>query len=165
MSSMVLPDELPSEYFDPKSPMGGIAVLDPRPPPPSVDYKILMFSTLAHEDDIRKQIGDLGKLEDGWLDGEGEAFDQEGLSVLEDRLIRHYRPSAPELILFPTEEGAVQAEWWIGGRHAALEMFLDRDTAEWSDFDPTTKKRRTRSVNLDAQQDWNWIIKRLRSLK
>ena len=46
-----------------------------------------MLSTKAHEDDIREQISNLGKLQDGWLDGTGKACDPEELANLAEQLV------------------------------------------------------------------------------
>lgn len=117
------------------------------------------------EDDIREQISNLGQLRDGWLDGTGKACDVKGLANLAEQLVSHYPSAAPELRLYPTGEGSVQAEWWIGNYDAVLEVFLDGTTlGEWSDFNLGTKVETVRPVNINDGQDWEWVVRRLQSL-
>lgn len=131
----------------------------------SLDHQIGIWSTKAHEDDIREQISNLGKLQDGWLDGTGKACEPRGLANLEEQLVSHYPLDAPELRLYPTGDGSAQAEWWIGNYNAVLEVFLDGTSlAEWSDFHLQTKVEEVRPVNIDDEQDWEWVIQRLQSL-
>ena len=111
------------------------------------------------------QISTLGQLQDGWLDGTGKAYNPKGLANLARQLVGHHPLSAPELRLYPTGDGNVQAEWWIGSYHAVLEVFLDGTTpAEWSDFNLQTKLETVRPVNINDGQDWEWVVRRLQSL-
>ena len=121
-------------------------------------------STKAHEDDIRKQISRLKNLQDGWLDGTGKACHPMGLANLAEQLTSYYPCDAPELRLYPTADGNVQAEWWIGNYNAVLEVFLDTASAEWSDYHLQTKVERVRQVNISDEQDWEWVVQRLQSL-
>ena len=170
MSSLVVPNYLPpsAELDFPLPPVGDTIFLDPGGTVPfrsSLAHQIGVRSTKAHEKDIRKQISNLGKLEDGWLDGTGKACDLTGLANLGEQLVRHYPLYAPELRLYPTGDGNVQAEWWIGRYNAILEVFLDGGSpAEWSDFNLESKSEKVRLVNINDEQDWEWVVRRLQSL-
>ena len=170
MSSLVVPSYLPpSAQVDiPLPPVGDTIFLpagERYPFRSSVDHQIGMRSSRAHEDDIWEQISNLGKLQDGWLDGAGKACDPKGLANLAEQLVSHYPLSAPELRLYPTGDGSVQAEWWIGNYNAVLEVFLDRTTlAEWSDCNLRTMVENVRPVNINDEQDWEWVVRRLQSL-
>ena len=142
-----------------------LPAFEPVPFDSSVVHQIGVYSTSAHEDDIREQISNLGNLQDGWLDGTGKACDPRGLANLAEQLVSHYPFDAPELRLYPTGDGNVQAEWWIGNHNAVLEVYLDGTTpAEWSDFDFQTKVENVRPVNISDEQDWEWVVQRLQSL-
>ena len=147
---------------------GGPRVLQSRPTDgtrPADGRRTQQPPARAHERDIREQISNLGKLQDGWLDGTGKACDPEELANLAERLVRHYPLDAPELRLYPTGDGNVQAEWWIGNYSAVLEIFLDGTAAaEWSDCNIETKQENARLVNIDDEQDWEWVVQRLQSL-
>ena len=169
MSSLIVPNYLPpSAQLDRPLPRVDTILLNEHetfPFLPSLDHQIGVRSTKAHEDDIREQIGNLGKLEDGWLDGSGKACDPKGLANLAEQLVSHYPLDAPELRLYPTGDGNVQTEWWIGNYNAVLEVFLDGTSpAEWSDFNLQTKLDRVRLVNINDEQDWEWVVQRLQSL-
>ncbi|MDE0027155.1 MAG: hypothetical protein OXP69_22310 [Spirochaetaceae bacterium] len=170
MSSLVTPSYRPPFVRPeiPLPPVGDTILLDAGgtvPLHPSLDHQIIIWSTKAHEDDIREQICNLGQLQDGWLDGSGKACDPRGLANLADQLVSHYPFDAPELRLYPTGDGNVQAEWWVGNYNAVLEVFLDGTSpAEWSDFHLQTKVETVRSVNINDEQDWEWVVQRLQSL-
>ena len=127
MSSLIVSNYLPpSAQLDRPLPRVDTILLNEHetfPFLPSLDHQIGVRSTKAHEDDIREQIGNLGKLEDGWLDGSGKACDPKGLANLAEQLVSHYPLDAPELRLYPTGDGNVQTEWWIGNYNAVLEYF------------------------------------------
>ena len=36
--------------------------------------------------------------------------------------------------------------------------------AEWSDFNLETKSEKVRLVNINDEQDWEWVVRRLQSL-
>ena len=142
-----------------------LPAFEPLPFDSSVVHQIGVHSTSAHEDDIREQISNLGNLQDGWFEGTGKACDPKGLANLAEQLVSHYPLDAPELRLYPTGDGNVQAEWWIGNHNAVLEVYLDGTTpAEWSDFDFQTKVENVRPVNISDEQDWEWVVQRLQSL-
>ena len=173
MSSLVVPNDLPdSAQLDLPLPRVGDTILIDHIDAcetflfrSSVDHQIVVHSTKAHEEDIREQISHLGSLQDGWLDGTGNACDPEALANLEEQLMIHYPCDAPELRLYPTGDGNVQAEWWIGDYSAVLEVFLDGTTvAEWSDCNLHTKVEKVRPVNINDEQDWEWVVRRLQSL-
>ena len=170
MSSLVIPNYLPpAAQLDLPLPRVADTILlyacETFSFHPSLDHQIGVRSTREHEDDIREQISNLGNLQDGWLDGTGKACDPKGLSNLAEQLVSHYPFDAPELRLYPTGDGNVQAEWWIGNYNAVLEVFLDGTTpAEWSDFNLQTKMEKVRPVNINDEQDWEWVVQRLQSL-
>lgn len=128
-------------------------------------HRVSLHSTQAHEDDIREQIRSLAALRDGWLDGAGRACNPEGLAVLQERLLRYYPFDAPELRLYPTVEGTVKAEWWIGGYHVTLEVERDARYAEWSDYHFDTEVEKMRQVSLADEHDWRWVLQRLEFLE
>ena len=127
-------------------------------------YQFLL-PTSAHEDDIREQVSNLGELKDGWLEGTGKALDPDELANLADKLVQYYPLSAPELRLYPKGNGNAQAEWWIGNYSAVLEIFLDGSAvAEWSEYNHQTNQENERTVNINDERDWEWVVQRLQSL-
>ena len=116
MSSLVVPNYLPpAAQLDRPLPRVADTILLPACETflfhSSLIHQIGVRSTSAHEDDIREQISNLGNLQDGWLNGTGKACDPKGLANLAEKLVSHYPFDAPELRLYPTGDGNVQAEW------------------------------------------------------
>ena len=163
MSTLVTPSYRPPvEQFDSQLPrVRSMRIALPRSPAPFPTASLR--PTTKHEVSIREQIGDLAALRDGWLDGTGKAFEAGKLALLEEALATHYPAEAPELSLYPTGDGNVQAEWWIGEYHAALEVFFDGTigAAEWSDYHFPTEKEQVREVNISRARDWQWVARRL----
>ena len=163
MSTLVTPSYRPPvEQFDSQLPrVRSMPIALPRSPAPFPTASLR--PTTKHEESIREQIGDLAALRDGWLDGTGKAFEAGKLALLEEALATHYPAEAPELSLYPTGDGNVQAEWWIGEYHAALEVFFDGTigAAEWSDYHFPTEKEKVREVNISRARDWQWVAQRL----
>ncbi len=119
-----------------------------------------------HRDDIKEQIERLGALEDGWIDGSaGDVLDPGELEKLQERLLLHYPSYAPELRLYPSGEGHVQAEWWFGSVSVVLELMLDgTGTSEWCEHDMHSMQRDERPLRADDEGDWNWVVRRLQEL-
>lgn len=64
---------------------------------------------------IAQRLQEIGALEDGWLNGEGQSIPPEGIALLKSELpnlIEHR--GLPEPHLYPTMAGGVQAEWALG---------------------------------------------------
>ena len=114
--------------------------------------------------DIEHQIDELLRLEDGWLDGEGAKPSEDGLNWLRNRLLDHYTAKAPELHLYPTEDGNVLAEWWVGSHDVTIEIDLNSHKGYWHDYDSSTKQTKERDVDCNETTCWIWIIRTLRDL-
>lgn len=129
-----------------------------------VEYVITLKGT-ARRHDIEHQIDELMKLEAGWLDGEGEKPSERGLNWLRDKLLDNYTVSAPELHLYPTEDGNVMAEWWIGTHDVTLEIDLSSHTGYWHDYDSSSEQSNEREIDCNEKTCWIWIIRTLRDLR
>ena len=114
--------------------------------------------------DIEHQIDELSKLEAGWLDGIGEKPSDVGLNWLRDMLLEHYTAKAPELHLYPTEDGNVLAEWWVGSHDVTLEIDLSSRKGYWHDYDSSTKQTEEQPVDCNKKACWIWIIRTLRDI-
>lgn len=81
----------------------------------------MKFLTL---EDTIKRIEEIGKLDTGWLNGEGEKFNERGLELL----IAYFSSKPSHFIfplLYPTEEGEIQANWDINGTDISAYINLD----------------------------------------
>lgn len=85
--------------------------------------------------DMDQAFQDLRGLRTGWLDGEGEAPDPEGLTWLEGWLRNQVAQGLPTPYLYPTPEGGVSAEWDDKqGFRGDLYINLQEHTGDWFDF-------------------------------
>lgn len=115
--------------------------------------------------DIQAQIDDLRQLEDAWLDGDGLAPSPEGLDWLAKQFAIEY-PDAdlPLPYIFPTPEGGVLAEWFIGSNSASLEANFNDRSAYWHNLNLQTRKDEERTLDLQESSDWAWFKARLLAL-
>ena len=74
------------------------------------------------------QIADLRRLQNGWRNGEGIAFNAGYLAWLSDAFTRMYPSHAPAPAICPTTYGVVSAEWTLSGVEVSLE--IDPDTRQ-----------------------------------
>jgi hypothetical protein len=96
---------------------------------------------------VAERIDELRQLEDGWLDGEGEAPDDLCLDILESDLREHKLPCP---YIYPTVDGNVTLEWERpNGRSLVLE--IDFDLGEGELFGVGI-----RSCDYDLSDDDSW---------
>ena len=69
-----------------------------------------------------RKVADLRRLQDGWRNGEGVAFDADYLAWLSEAFNRMYPAHAPAPAICPTTYGVVSAEWSLPGAEVSLEI-------------------------------------------
>ena len=81
---------------------------------------------------INERLDELSALQDGWLDGEGKRPDPDGLEWVRRYFDaeEEHQTGLPEIRLFPTPEGNVEAEWREDGAAVSLEFDLDGRVVE-----------------------------------
>lgn len=114
--------------------------------------------------DIPARLNELRKLEDGWLDGEGLAPNDDALSRLAASFDRYYPRGLPLPHVYPTIEGGVQAEWSIQSNEVSLNVNLSTLEGEWHSLDMDTDNEERRMLNLVDTGCWAWLAERIRSL-
>ena len=124
--------------------------------------------------DIRRRLESLKALKDGWADGtnlpgrwgegHGKAPSPEGLDWLVGQFLARYASDLPCPYLYPTPEGGIQAEWSMGPNEASLEIDLDAHAAEWHCLNVNTSRADERTVALDDDNAWEWLVTELRRL-
>ena len=117
-------------------------------------------------DGITRRLVELSELKDGWFNGEGLAPDEEGLSWFNVRFHQYFpKNRLPDPGIFPTQDGGISCEWWIGRVSCDLELSLQRRTAIWSDLDRDSSDGIEEQVlDLDGPSDWAWLVERVNSL-
>lgn len=117
-------------------------------------------------DAVTKQVVELARLTDGWLDGEGVAPDADGLAWLNFSLhTRHLNLGLPLPNLYPSQDGSIGCEWSISNYECEIEVDLKRHIGIWTvvDMEGVTPTEE-RELDLDDADSWQWLNGRLQSL-
>lgn len=113
--------------------------------------------------DIAARLDELKELQDGWLEGVGRAPSADGLDWLSSAFDAYFPDGLPLPYLYPTEDGDVRAEWSLGGVEASADVDLTSRVASWHELDLATDAEYARQLNLSSEEDWAWLIDRVRS--
>ena len=113
--------------------------------------------------DVLSRLDEFRALKDGWLEGEGSAFNSEALDWLAMQFEQRYPADLPLPYLYPTTEGGVRAEWSEGANAVVLETDLNNHSASWLWFDRDSDADHQRELNLDDTEDWNWWVNEVRN--
>jgi hypothetical protein len=131
--------------------------------------RLLSFDSIEHVSlldalDIPARLDELRLLEDGWLEGRGIAPTDTGLDWLSDAFGRHYPDDLPLPHLYPTAEGAIRAEWSLGQNDISLEIEIDigNRSGEWHRLSIDSDAEESRTLQLDLDEDWNWLVNQIR---
>ena len=104
--------------------------------------------------DVRRRIGELRQLPEGWLDGKGLAPDPQGLTWLAEQFDAFDSARLPRPYLFPTPEGGVLAEWPQNPWSLSLEIDLSARTGRWHALDLDTDTEETAELDLNRNESW-----------
>jgi hypothetical protein len=82
-------------------------------------------SVYIYYQEIRRRISEIGALQDGWLDGDGDKPAEAVVEFLRriDRLLAQIGP--PRVRIYPTVDGGIQLAWQRGGFLNTLEIEAD----------------------------------------
>ena len=116
-------------------------------------------------DDVAGRLVELGRLEDGWFDGEGYALDREGLAWFNACMHAYYLGRGlPDLHLRASVSGGVSAELSLERFECGLEVDLVSHEATWFDADiEVDEEVSEQTLNLDDPSAWQWLAGRVRS--
>ena len=109
--------------------------------------------------DFMDQIGSLFRLEDGWLDGRGEAPPEEELRTFAERFLEHYPLDLPVPAVCPTEDGGVELEWKRGIDFIAT-IDLKSQTVDWTGV---TADGDRFELDLASPNTWEFISDSVRN--
>ena len=112
---------------------------------------------------VYARLDELGRLKEGWLDGEGMAPCQTGLAWLASVFGDAYPDDLPLPCLYPTVEGEVQAEWSLPPYEVSLEIDLRRHTGEWNALNLETDDDDSEQLALDDVDDRTTLFAKIRS--
>jgi hypothetical protein len=104
--------------------------------------------------DVSTRLAELAMLQNGWLDGKGQALDQRGLKWLAKVFDDSFSPVLPLPRIFPTPEGCVIAEWTIGNYEISLEVVFETKNAEFQAINMLTKVVDETTFDLSNTESW-----------
>lgn len=159
MTTQTKPRDLVSENG------ASVALVDSNTTLPFAVLETLVASGVA-VDDVAGRLIELGRLEDGWYDGEGKALDPEGLAWFNSSMHRFYLGrELPDLALYASVWGGVSAELSLERFECALEVDLATHQATWLDVNLQAPEEGVeRTLDLDDANDWRWVAERVESL-
>ena len=115
--------------------------------------------------DIQARLEELRLLKQGWLDGEGEAFDPAGMDWLEASVREHYSTGLPSPRIYPSPGGQILFEWKIDSRAASLEIDPENRTGYWHVLDTETKQDSDEDIDLATADGWGTLARRLAGIR
>ena len=110
------------------------------------------------------KLDELRLLQDGWLDGEGNAPSNAGLDWLHDAFECNYPDELPVPHLYPTETGGVHAEWSLDPNEITLDVNLGTRLGEWHVLNTVSDDVCERTLNCDDAADWQWLVDRIKGM-
>jgi len=134
---------------------------------PLVDFVSQSVKTLAWRDplDIDTQFAELAQLKDGWLNGEGSAYEPDQLNILATCFNQNLSPDLPLPRIYPMPDGGIQAEWMFGRWDTSIEIELPSLCAEYSTLHLDTQQDDEASLDLSRKEGWDSLNERLLSLR
>jgi hypothetical protein len=110
--------------------------------------------------DLQWQIGKIALLEDGWFEGQGQAFGKKQLDALLSLFREHYtREDNP--YLYPLPDGSISAEWENECFDLSLEIDLVSMKADYHSFDKRDSSTVENELSLQDGQDWGYLLSEL----
>ena len=114
--------------------------------------------------DVSRQLDEMRSLQSGWLEGEGLAPSEAGLTWLAGVFDQHFPVTMPLPYLYPTPTGGVQAEWSFGPREVTFEVNLDAYSGEWHEFDLEANESCEKTVDCNNDEHWKWLVGRVKDM-
>ena len=112
--------------------------------------------------DFTARIDTLRGLHEGWLVGTGLAPSEEGLNWLNARFTQAFQSDAPLPYVEATPSGGVELIWPMGPKGVNLDIDLSSHIGRMSEYDRLSDTWNEIVMNLDDDQNWNWLFTQLR---
>ena len=115
--------------------------------------------------DVPAQLDEFRSLQDGWLEGGGNAPNHEGLDWLAEAFGLYYPDDLPLPHAYPMADGGVSLEWGLDSREADIEVNIMAHRGEWYVYNTSTGDGEgENNLNLNEPDDWLWLIDQVRRL-
>ena len=119
--------------------------------------------TLLDPLDVPARLDELRIMENGWLDGAGNAPSHQGLDWLSASFERYFPDDLPLPYIYPTPEGGVEAEWSLGAHSVIFEININTRQGDWLRFvKESDDDEDSRALNLDESTEWHWLTGEIR---
>lgn len=115
--------------------------------------------------DVPARLDELRVMQDGWLDGGGQAPEHAELSWLSTNFDRYFPDDLPLPHIYPTLEGGVEAEWSLGAHSVILEIHLNTHQGDWLRFaKEDDDDEDSQTLDLDDAGTWQQFAGEIRRL-
>jgi hypothetical protein len=115
--------------------------------------------------DISLRLEELSKLEDGWLDGKGQAPAKNQLVWLQKAFNSSFDNDLPLPYIYPTAEGGVQAEWTLNGWEVSFEINLETLQGEYQALNLQDRTCDEETISLADKDGWSKLNDALKQLE
>jgi len=113
--------------------------------------------------DVNGRLEELGKFEEGWLDGEGKVPSKEELRWLGECFDLYFPEGLKRPYLCLTEDGGIFAEWPSDTANLSLEINLSNRQAHWHELDLFDDSSMENDIDLNNFESWEWFCERIKS--
>lgn len=125
--------------------------------------RLLSFDAVEHVSildplDTSARFEELAQLQDGWLDGIGKAPDANGLMWLAKQFDDFYPDSVDLPHLYPTEDGGIQAEWFLSPFDVSLDVDLAERKGTYHSLNLETDAEESRDIDLGQESGWGELL-------
>jgi len=112
------------------------------------------------KDNINKSFMEFDKLKDGWMWGEGKAFNYYNLEWLKERLLSQ-ADCLPNVYLYPAIDGCIRLEYCGKGRDINIDVDIETHNAEMNIYYEDGSEEEIQ-LNLDYDTTLKWLCDELR---
>ena len=110
--------------------------------------------TLLDPLDVPARLDEFRAMQNGWLDGAGQAPAPAGLDWLSASCDAYFPADAPLPYAYPTPAGGVRLEWSLGTQEISLDIDLESRRARWHRLDLAADSDDEMELNLDDIAGW-----------
>ncbi len=111
--------------------------------------------------DAGRKIADLRRLQDGWRNGDGIAFDADYLAWLSETFSRMYPSDAPMPTICPTTYGFVSTEWSFPDVEVSLEIAPETRQGNLVWASVVTGKSGETVIDMTKPEGWARLVKHI----
>ena len=112
--------------------------------------------------DVAARIDEIRNIKSGWMDGQGDSPDEAHLDWFVAQFETHYPDDLPLPYVYPTLDGGIQLEWTLDSLEISLRIPKGEHKAEWDMLDTESTQEIEKSLDLDIDADWTWIVESIR---